>query len=113
MIPGMIAVRVGDKGERLALPWIEPQGVAGQLEPAMEPDGNQGGILNRHIPLVQPRAEEEGVGGRASPELELEPHGNRVQVQAEVQVPVARNSVPRSAAPCIDTRPPTRLNFIS
>jgi len=60
MIRDMIAVRVGDKGERLALPWIEPEGVGGELEPAMEPDGNQGGILNRRIPLVQPPGRRKG-----------------------------------------------------
>ena len=43
MIADMIAVGMGDKSERLALPWIEPKGLAGQLEPAMEPDVNQGG----------------------------------------------------------------------
>ena len=53
MIPDMIAVRVRDESEWLALPRIEPQGLARQLEPAMEPDGNQGGILNWSNPLVQ------------------------------------------------------------
>jgi len=53
MIADMIAVGVGDKGKGLALPWIKPQGLGRQFEAAMEPDGNQGGRVNRKEGAVQ------------------------------------------------------------
>src|SRR5271170_4647214 len=53
VIAGVVAVRVRDEGERLALPGIEPKLVAGQFKPAMEPDGNQARTLNRGETAVQ------------------------------------------------------------
>jgi len=46
-------MRVRDECEQLAFPWIEPEGLFGQLKTAMKADGNQSRTLNRAIPLVQ------------------------------------------------------------
>ena len=53
MMADVIAMRVRDECEQLAFPWIEPEGLFGQLKTAMKADGNQSRTLNRAIPLVQ------------------------------------------------------------
>ena len=111
MIADMIAVGMGDKSERLALPWIEPKGPAGKLKPAMEPDVNQTG-------KPKPGDSRSPAAARAKAPLNLHLNLNLNRAAGASGFPEslcsgssAGSREPGGAPPGIDTRLPNGLNF--